>query len=111
MTQRMCKACGDWHDLDEPWPAKCFKHLYGGRSEGMQAAYVISDNMDALKHHATGEIMTSKRAFSKATRAAGCVELGNEAIKPRAPIKLDRGQRREDIKRTIYELRNGIRRE
>lgn len=101
MTQRMCKACGDWHDLDEPWPAKCSRHTRSA------APYVISDSMDALKHHATGEIMTSKRAFSKATRAAGCVELGNETIQARAPAKLDRGQRREDIKRAIYDLRNG----
>lgn len=105
MTQRMCRACGDWHDLDEPWPAKCSRHSRGS------APYVISDNMDPTKHHGTGEIMTSKRAFSKATRAVGCIEIGNEIVKPRAPVKLDRAQRREDIKRTIYELRNGIRRD
>jgi len=101
MTQRMCRVCGEWHDLDEPWPDACVRHFKSA------APYVISDNMDALKHHATGEIMTSKRAFSRATRAAGCIELGNEVMKPRDPVKLDRGQRREDIKRAIYELRNG----
>lgn len=108
MMQRMCKACGDWHDLDEPWPETCVWEMSARRAKKFgTAAYVISDEMQALKHHATGEIMTSKRAFSRATRAAGCVELGNETIQARAPAKLDRGQRREDIKRAIYDLRNG----
>jgi hypothetical protein len=71
------------------------------------APYVISDNMDPLRHHATGKVISSKRAFSKETRAAGCVELGNEPIRPRAPVPLDKGARREAIRRTIYELRNG----
>lgn len=68
---------------------------------------VISDSMEPTKHHGTGRMISSKRAFSQETRRAGMVELGNEKIKPRAPIPLDRGQRREAIKRSIYELRNG----
>lgn len=102
MRQRMCKVCGNWHDLDEPWPVKCIRHVSRDA-----APHVISDNMDPLKHHATGEIMTSKRAFARTTRAMGCVELGNEPIQARKPIPLDKRQRREDIKRTIYQLRNG----
>jgi hypothetical protein len=101
MTQRMCKSCGKWHDLDEPWPEKCGRHFV--RSS---APYVISDNIEPLKHHATGKMISSKRAFAKETRAAGCIEIGNEPIRPRKPIPLDKGQRREAIKRTIYELRN-----
>jgi hypothetical protein len=67
---------------------------------------VISDTMVPLKHHGTGKVIDSKRAFSAETRAAGMVELGNEPIRPREPIKLDKRQRVEDIKRTIYELKN-----
>jgi hypothetical protein len=52
-------------------------------------------------------MISSKRAFSAETRAAGCIEIGNEPIKPRAPIQLDRGARREAIRRSIYHLRNG----
>jgi hypothetical protein len=101
--QRRCKSCGDWHDLDEPWPEKCFTHFQTKNS----APYVISDNMEPIKHHATGNMISSKRAFAKETRAAGCIEIGNEPIRPRKPILLDKGQRREAIKRSIYELRNG----
>lgn len=70
------------------------------------APYVISDNMEPLKHHATGAVISSKRAFSRETRAAGCIEIGTEPIRPRKPILLDRGARRDAIQRSIYELRN-----
>src|SRR6185369_2832748 len=98
--QRKCKVCDGWHNLDEPWPEKC------GRAVKTSAVYVISDTMSPLKHMGTGEIMESKANFRRATRASGCVEIGNEPIRPRAPVQLDRGQRREAIRRTIYQLRN-----
>lgn len=72
------------------------------------AVSIISDNMDPVKHHGTGRIIDSKAKFRADTRASGCVEIGNERIQARNPIALDRRQRREDIKRTIYNLRNGI---
>lgn len=97
--QRMCKACGNWHDLEEPWP--CPRVVKGS------APYVISDSMPAMKHMATGETIDSKAKFRQATKAAGCIELGNEPIRNRAPIKLDSGKRREAIRKTIYDLRNG----
>lgn len=74
--------------------------------EHNSAPYVISDSMDGLKHHGTGRITDSKSEFRKMTKAAGCLEVGNEKIQPRKPIRLDRRQRREDIKRSIYDLRN-----
>lgn len=77
---------------------------YGSKNS---APYIISDNIDPIKHHATGRMISSKRAFSKETRISGCIEIGNEPIKSRKLIPLDKGQRREAIKRTIYELRNG----
>ncbi len=101
MSERMCKSCGKWHDLDEPWPTKCYRHF-----NKSAAPYVISDNMEPTKHHGTGRMISSKRAFSAETRRAGMVELGNEPIRARKPIPLDKGQRREAIKRSIYELRN-----
>src|SRR5262245_29132968 len=99
--QRKCKHCPDWHDLDEPWPEKC------APKAKTSAFFVISDTMQAMKHHGTGEIIDSKAKFRAATRASGCIEIGTESIKPRAPIKLDSGKRREDIQKTIYHLRNG----
>ncbi|HEX2653544.1 MAG TPA: hypothetical protein VHN11_07830 [Xanthobacteraceae bacterium] len=98
MTQRMCKTCGNWHDLDVPWPCH--------RASKSSAPYVISDTMAPTKHMGTGEVLDSKAKFRSATRASGCVEIGNETIKPRIPEKLDGGQRREAIRKAIYDLRN-----
>lgn len=71
--------------------------------------YVISDEMAATRHMADGNHYTSKAKFRAATKAAGCVEYGNDSSfgKPRKPIPLSREKRREDIQRTIYELKNG----
>src|SRR6202030_4527282 len=72
------------------------------------APYVISDEMGALVNHADGKRYTSKARFRQATRDAGCVEIGNEnPIKPRKPVPLDRRQRREDIRRSLHDLRDG----
>lgn len=71
------------------------------------APYVISDTMIPSRHHGTGQVIDSKAKFRQATRASGCVEIGNETIKPRVPEKLNSGQRRDDIRKAIYHLKNG----
>ncbi|HEV7237263.1 MAG TPA: hypothetical protein VGN15_13830 [Ktedonobacteraceae bacterium] len=74
---------------------------------GSGASYVISDEMAPTRHMADGKFYTSKKKFRDATRAAGCVEVGNETatlLKPRAPITLDRGARREAIRHAIHQL-------
>ena len=68
---------------------------------------IISDTMAPMKHMGTGRVIDSKAQFRADTRASGCIEIGNETPKARAPINLDRRDRREAIKRSIYELRNG----
>ncbi len=100
MTERMCKSCGKWHDLDRPWPKRC------ARGTKNNAPYVISDTMIPTKHMATGRVIDSKAKFRAETRASGCIEIGNEAVKARKSIPLDRGKRRDDIKKAIYDLRN-----
>jgi hypothetical protein len=74
-----------------------------------EGGYVISDEMAETRHMADGKYYTSKKKFRDATRAAGCVEVGDQThilTKPRKPVELDRRQRREDIQRAIYELKN-----
>lgn len=75
-------------------------------STSAQATMVISDHMPPTKHHGTGRILDSKSEFRKDTKSVGCIEIGNEAIKPRTPIKLDKRQRVEAIRKAIYELKN-----
>lgn len=78
---------------------------------GRSATNVISDIMDPTRHMCDGKYYDSKAQFRQVTKAYGCVEVGNETgtlLKPRKPIILDRGQRREDIRRAMHDLRNGI---
>jgi hypothetical protein len=83
---------------------------YAPPKEGKHGSgsFVISDVMAETRHMANGKMYTSKAKFRQATRDAGCVEVGNETatlLKPRKPIQLDRGQRREQIQRVIKELK------
>lgn len=85
------------------------KRYAAPKISGDHATYVISDEMSETRHMADGNYYTSKAKFRRATRDAGCVEVGTETatlLKPRAPTILDRGQRREAIKKAIYQLRN-----
>jgi hypothetical protein len=73
----------------------------------------ISDHMPPTKHMALDFYdapIDSKSKFRKITREKGCIEVGNECetlMKPRKRIPLDRKKRREDLKRGIWEVRNG----
>lgn len=67
----------------------------------------ISDTMEPIKHMGTGRVIDSKSKFRADTKASGCVEIGNETPKARQPIQLDRGQRREAIRQSLYNYRNG----
>jgi hypothetical protein len=72
--------------------------------------HYIPDEMAPAKHPCNGQVYTSKKKFRDETRARGCIEVGNDIkVTPRKTIELDRGQRREDIGRSIYNLRNGVR--
>lgn len=74
---------------------------------GSKVPYVISDEMEPTRHMATGEYMTSKAKFRAATKAAGCLEVGNETatmLKPRKVIQLSRQDRRDAIRHSIQLL-------
>ena len=82
---------------------------WSGPRKRQTHVYVISDTMEPAKHMGTGKMHDSKSQFRADTKASGCVEIGNEPIRPRAPIRLDKAQRREAIQRAVYDLRNGSR--
>lgn len=86
------------------------KHLAAPLYEPSAAPNVIRDGMDPTVHMATGRVFESKSAFRRETKAAGCIEVGDHKFKAkRDPIKLDRHERVDAIKRSIYDLRNGRR--
>lgn len=64
--------------------------------------HVISDVMPAMRHPITGKLMDSKSEFRKVTRAAGCVEVGNDKWPERKPI--ENPPVRPDLVRAIRQL-------
>lgn len=72
--------------------------------------YYNPDEMAPTRHMVNNKYYTSKKKFRDETRARGCIEVGNETkemLTPRKPRQLDKRQRREDIKRAVWELKNG----
>lgn len=59
---------------------------------------VISDEMPETEH-LDGNFYTSKRRFREVTRAHGCIEIGNEKLKPKEKTYPDRKAIRETIRR------------
>lgn len=78
--------------------------MAGPKHAAANATNVITDEMQPTRHMADGHYYTSKHRFREATKAAGCIEVGNETstlMKPRAPVQLDRQKRRDDIRRAL----------
>lgn len=72
--------------------------------------YYNSDEMAPTRHMVNGKYYTSKKKFRNETKARGCIEVGNDTkslLTSRKFKSLDRRQRRDDIKKAIWELRNG----
>jgi hypothetical protein len=78
--------------------------------ERPQGPAVISDSLNGihgLKNHADGKTYDGKRAFEKATRAAGCVTVGNEDMSRyvHRPELIGKREIGEAIKRGFDEVR------
>ena len=80
MTQRSCRACGGWHDVDEPWPEACYGHfrINHNRSD-LSAPTIIKDGIDAVQSQLTGKWYESKSSLRTEYKAHNVIELGNEA--------------------------------
>jgi hypothetical protein len=80
-----------------------------GRHVPAPRVHIIGDHMDATKHMADGRTYDSKSAFRAATRAAGCVELGNDAPVGAPPPDVNRAELRNDIRTAFEQLEQGYR--
>lgn len=106
------KDTGELVDKETYYERKYLKQAHLQMTNGNEVVTMnfISDSMEPTRHMANGKYYTSKAAFRAATKAAGCIEIGNETkyfTKKREPVKLDRKQRRDDIKKAINELKYG----
>ena len=55
------------------------KFIEASKIEPSQKVHIISDDMPSLVNHADGNRYDSKSRFRRATRAAGCYEVGSDA--------------------------------
>ena len=78
---------------------------------GSRGPSVISDEMDATRHMADNRMYTSKAKFRQATRAANCIEVGNELAaltRPRGHGSMPtREQRRAQIRDAVRRQLHG----
>lgn len=88
-------------------PADQWERLMAGprRRSALPCPMVIRDDLgEHLLHPATGEHYDSKSAFRDATKASGCIEMGNDAAASARPEYREAGGVEQDIKRAIEEL-------
>ena len=69
------------------------------------APYVHRDSMDPIVSMADGKTYDSKSLYRAGLRAAGCVEVGNDAAASRWQGMKEPGDPGRDIKRAIEQLR------
>lgn len=104
MPERLCRACGNWHDLDQPWP--CARPPIAARSD-LSRPMVISDIREyraVAIDGATGKrpMITGRRQHREFLQRNGLRELGNDmpAVKHE---QLSQTDRVADIKRAMGE--------
>lgn len=110
MAQRYCRACGGWHDLDQPWPSKCWREVKVAQSD-LPVPRIISDTMEPVQSMVDGRIYTSKAKIRASYRAAGVVEVGNDPqrMKPKAKTKPDRNAIRQSVRKAFEMHASGVR--
>lgn len=96
--QRLCKVCGGWHELDQPWPEACAQPTVAP-SHGLSVPMVNFDTMDAVQSMTNGLYYDSKSAMRKEYKRAGVVEVGNDV--PTEKPKTDHVARRKAIKASV----------
>ena len=101
MSERYCKVCDGWHDLDKPWPSNCMPERTWTRSE-LPAPYFVCDTMEPVQSMVDGKFYTSKSALRATYQPSGnkegkrYVELGNDSsvLNPK-PFQKPRPKREE----------------
>ena len=99
---RLCRSCGDFHDLALAWPQDCASHF--GEQATDPGFYLIRDGMDPFVSHASGRMHDSKSQYRRELKAMGCIEVGNEPIRARAPVAAPPVG--DSLRQTLQQLRN-----
>lgn len=105
MTVRLCRACAGFHDLDAPWPEKCYAHFPAIASSSTQ---IIKD-IDPYKTVAADvngrpAKIGSRREHREFLKRNNYVEVGNDPMRAPKP-QIDTVSGRE-IKAVIDKLKS-----
>lgn len=77
MRSRLCRACKDFHDVEQPWPVECASH-FASHATG-SGPFVIPDGMDETKSMADGKTYDSRSAYYRSLNAQGYEIVGNDS--------------------------------
>lgn len=91
------------YDADADLVYEVGSNYFEERKEGPAVISDALNGIHGLRNHADGRVYDSKRAFSDATRRAGCVEVGNESPTVKPPELIGRREIGETVKRAIEE--------
>lgn len=106
MSERFCRSCKGWHDLDQPWPVKCLSHFKarGARSDLARPTIVsdIKEYRATAIDKATGQrpVIGGRRQHREFLRDNGYRELGNEMPAVRRQ-EMSQTERVADIRRSM----------
>lgn len=100
MSERYCKVCDGWHDLDKPWPHNCLPEA--PQRSTLPAPFFVCDTMEPVQSMVDGKFYTSKSALRATYQPSGnkegkrYVELGNDSsvLSPK-PFQKPRPKREE----------------
>lgn len=108
MSERLCRSCRRWHDLDGPWPSKCLGHFKGSRQRSdLPGPMIVSDIKEyqaTAVDKATGQrpVIGGRRQHREFLRNNGYRELGNDVPNLRRE-QMSQRDRVADIRRAMGE--------
>lgn len=70
--------------------------------------HIIGD-IQPYKSMVTGEMIGGRRQHREHLKMHGCIEVGNEKMKPKPMRTIPREERRDAIRKAIHDLKNGKR--
>lgn len=98
MRSRLCKVCGGFHNLEEPWPDTCYR---APAFTGLQIMRDIQPYQAVADDVATGKPphIGSRREHREFLKRNGYHERGNDPIKPKKPEYAEVNHR--ELKQTL----------
>ena len=104
MREHYDRETKKWYPSDEFYQLKASRAGESNRSE-LAFPMIISDQMDAIKHPATGLYSDSKSTFRRMTKASGCIEVGDQSPVVSRPNPIRSKEAKQD---RVNHIKNAI---